>query len=455
MKKIITIILFAVNAAGATSQVNLLRYNDNFNYLKVDSISKKGTEKLKYIPISGTTTISFGGEIREQLQFYKNINFGDVPMTFSTATTWQLWHRVMAHSNIEIGKKLRVFTQLSSTHRFINPNPLTAEIDQNDLSLHQLFAEYRVNKNWMIRMGRQELFYGNHRLLTFREGPNTRLAFDGAIIKVAAGKHKLDIMTLSPVIAKEGIFDDENFKDLIVGIYGTEKAKSKTIGFDYYFLNYYTKRRKYNFTSGKEDRQIVGLRFFSDKPAFKYEFEGTYQWGTFNNLRINAYSISVDVNHKVLASKSMVTGIAGGYVTGDRKNEDNQLNTYNLLFSKPQYGLTAPIGATNIITLIPYIKLNPVKKSNLYTGANFMWRQSNNDGSYSPGAIEMRPVPELLLASNKKRIGTLLIMEFNYFVNYHLSFSADASYFFAGNYVKETGKGKDITYLSFKASYKF
>lgn len=455
MKKIITILLFITAVTAAKSQVNLLRYNDNFSYLKADSVSKKGSEKLKYIPLSSRSSISFGGEIREQLQYYRNINFGDVPRTFTTVTTWQLWHRVMLHSNIEAGKRFRVFTQLESTHRFINPNPLTPEIDQNNLGLHQLFADLQFNSNWMIRAGRQELSYGNHRILTFREGPNTRLAFDGAIIKFTDGKHKLDIMVLSPVISKEGVFDDEAFKDRITGVYGTEKTKSNVTGFDYYFLNYAAKRRQYNFTGGKENRQVIGLRFFSDKPLASYELEGTYQFGKFNNLRINAYSIAADISYKVIARKNMLAGIAGNYVTGDRNSEDGQLNTYNLLFSRPQYGLTAPIGATNIIAIVPYIKINPVKKSNLYTAANFMWRQSSQDGTYSPGAIEMRPSPQWVFVSGKKRIGTLLIMEFNYFMNNHFSFASDASYFLAGNYVKTTGKGKNIAYLSFKASYKF
>ena len=85
----------------------------------------------------------------------------------------------MAHANVDVGQKARVFVQLSSTYRFLNPNPFTQEIDQNELSLHQAFIDYRLNKNWAARIGRQEMSYGSHRLITFREGPNTRLTFDG------------------------------------------------------------------------------------------------------------------------------------------------------------------------------------------------------------------------------------------------------------------------------------
>ena len=70
-------------------------------------------------------------------------------------------------------------------------------------------------------------------------------------------------------------------------------------------------------------------------------------------------------------------------------------------------------------------------------------------------AIEIRPNSELLFASTQKGIGTLLVLESSYFVNSHFSFGFDTSYFFAGEYVKETGKGKDIIYVSTKLGYKF
>lgn len=84
-----------------------------------------------------------------------------------------------------------------------------------------------------------------------------------------------------------------------------------------------------------------------------------------------------------------------------------------------------------------------------------MWRQSNQDGTYSPAAVEVRPNPEVISSSTQKQIGTLLVLESNYSVNKNLSFAVDASYFFAGGYVKATEKGKDIIYFSFKGAYKF
>lgn len=239
----------------AQSQIDWLRYNDDFKSLKVDSVKKKGTQKLKYIALGSVVNISFGGEFREQMQYYRNFNFGDMPSAPNSPDTWQLWHRTMAHTNIEVRTKTRVFTQLGSTFRFLNPNKATPEIDENHLSLHQLFGEYHVNCKWLVRLGRQEMSYGSHRLITFREGPNTRLSFDAAVIKYATEKRNVDIIAISPVISRKGVFDDGTLKDYILGVYATEKLIPRRLDVDCYILNFESERRKYNYQEGADSRR--------------------------------------------------------------------------------------------------------------------------------------------------------------------------------------------------------
>jgi hypothetical protein len=441
--------------AQAQSQIDFLRYNDNFSYLKSDTIKKKGTEKLKHLPIGTIGNTSLGGEVREQLQYYKYFNFGEPPSPSNQSNTWQLWHRAMAHANIELGSKMRIFTQVGSTFRFLNTNAPIPEIDENHLSLHQLFGEYKFSRNWTARIGRQEMSYGSHRLITFREGPNTRLAFDAAVIKYNSEKRKLDLIALSPVVSRKGVFDDGTFKDFIIGIYATEILLPKKLVLDYYFLNFESNRRKYNYKAGTDSRRVAGFRAFSQNRVANYEAEATYQFGTFNDLRVNAYSLSVDMNVSLLPKSGLIFGIAGNYVSGDKDNSDTHLNTYNPLFSKPQYGLTAPIGASNVITFNPYLRISPTRKMSILAGVYFMQRQSDQDGTYTPDGTELRPRPEKLFIATEKEIGTLLVLESIYSVNNHLSFAFDASEFFAGKFLKQTGKGKDISYLALKASYKF
>jgi hypothetical protein len=183
--------------------------------------------------------------------------------------------------------------------------------------------------------------------------------------------------------------------------------------------------------------------------------ESTYQSGKFNNLEIDAFGISMDLNYKISVKNNVIIGVAGNYISGDKDRTDNELNTYNLIYSKPSYGLAAPIGSSNIENINPYVKLNPTKRLFLQAGVYFMQRNSNQDGTYSPGMAQLRPNREKLYASTSREIGTQYSLETNYILNNHVSFAADLAYFDAGAYVKETGKGQNITYLSIKSSIKF
>lgn len=447
------VVTMIVATASAQSKISLARYDDDFSSLKNDTL-KKGLDHLKYLPLWKNSYISFGGELREQFQSYDNTNFGDVPPTFSDATATQLWQRALLHTNIELGSHWRFFIQLNSTLRLFNDNPVVPEIDENQLSLHQAFAELKV-KNWNFRLGHQEMYFGNHRVITVREGPNTRLAFDGLVVKRKFRNGTIDFFAVSKVISKQYVFDDESMHDGLYGIYGTQYFKDHKFGLDYYLIDFQSRVRKYNYHSGFEDRSTCGIRLFSNLKTINFEFEGAYQTGKFNDLDINAYNIVADVNVAVLPSKKGIIGFAANVASGDKSSTDDELNTYNLLYAKPAYGLAAPIGATNMISFYPYVKINPVQKLNVLAQVFFLARNSDQDGTYSPGMIQNRPRPNALYSSDKKTLGEFYVLETNYQQTKNLSFAFDASYFNADSYPKETGNGKNITYLSFKSTFKF
>lgn len=451
---IVLLVLYLISYNGAFSQaiISPLRYNDDFNYLKNDSL-KNGFEAIKYLKLGNLSYISLGGELREQLQYFENINFGDVPPNYLDRKTFQLWHRFLVHSNLEFNENYRVFIQLNNTLRFLNKNPIVKEIDENQLSLHQAFAEIKQS-NFIFRLGRQELLYGNNRLISVREGPNTRLSFDAVIIKYFDKLNSIDFIYSSPVISNQYVFDDQHFKETLMGIYGTFIPQKKKIGLDYYAINFQSKLRQYNFESGYENRQTFGVRSFSKFKNLNFEFEASYQTGKFNDLRIEAYNLFADVNYAFLEKEKLKIGVSYNRASGDKNNTDNKLNTYNLLYAKPAFGQAIPIGSTNLVSIFPYVKTNPLPNLSLLGQVFFIARESSFDGIYSPGMVQNRPKPNQLFISKEKTLGTFYVFESNYNMSKNLAFAFDASFFKAGKFIKSTGQGKDITYLSFKSTFK-
>jgi hypothetical protein len=267
---------------------------------------------------------------------------------------------------------------------------------------------------------------------------------------------RVDALLAYPVFQVPKINDDIKFKDRVMGVYATQALVDKRVYMDLYWLSFQGKRLKYNLVGGEEHRESFGTRLFSKAPRFNYEVEATYQIGKFNQLNINAFSVSGDVNLRLSDKLKLTLGLAGNYISGDQKQNDTQLNTFNLLFSKPSFGLAAPIGASNITNLNPYLRWQPLKKMQLLAGIYFLSKQSVNDGVYSPGMVQTRPVrPDALFVSQKKKIGNQYAFEAAYQFNRQWAFFADFAHFPAGDFVRETGKAKAISYLSGKIAYKF
>ena len=256
-------------------------------------------------------------------------------------------------------------------------------------------------------------------------------------------------------MSKQYIFDDQSLKEGLIGVYATQYFSDRKIGLDYFAVNFQSKSRKYNCKPGSENRQTYGIRLFSNLKKINFEVEGAYQSGKFSDLIIDAYSVLADANIMVLPGKKGIIGLAASVASRDKNSGDNKLNTFNLLFAKPAFGLGILIGSTNMISLYPYIKINPVQKLNIVVQVFFLSRKSNQDGTYSPGMVQNRPRPNSIFSSDKKILGEFYVLETTYQPTNNLSFSLDASYFRAGSYPKATGKGKDIAYLSFKSTFRF
>ncbi|SMG47067.1 Alginate export [Marivirga sericea] len=460
--RLLIFVILTLNSTLVLSQtgpIKIFRNIDDFAYVQNnDSTKLKYYEKLKYMSLAedGRINISFGGEIREQYQFFNNENFGDLPPNVEPDNNGHLWHRVMAHAHLRLGDQWRVFGQFNSTFAF-GKSFLTPQIDENRLSLHQAFVRWQPNKGrgFFTQIGRQEFGIGSEYIIAMREGPNTRLTFDAALVGVEREKHKLYSFVATPVVSQVGVFDDTHISEYIWTLYWVNQLKKLQL--DLYYFGFYGEENRYNYAEGIEQRQSLGIRLYNlPQNPFMYDAIAVYQFGQFEELSISAYNLMVISGYRFKKGKqTWIPGLTLNLSSGDQSPNDDRLNTYNMLYSRPTFGLSAPIGASNIINIKPTLEYDPQPNIRIIMSGYFMYRHSINDGTYTPGRVQTRPLPFQLFQSSEKEIGKQMSLEIWYLKNANWSFFADASYFTPGNYVKETGQGRPITYLSAKASFKF
>jgi hypothetical protein len=359
----------------------------------------------------------------------------------------------MFHTNLAYKNNFRLFAQLNNTVRFLNPNPITSQIDENLLSTHQLFMEYKFKNHWVFRVGQQELAYSSERFVASREGPNTRLTFQAATLKYISPRNKLDFFTSKPMKMNTGVFDDVPASESLYGIYYTHNSSKSRFNLDLFYFNSESNLRQYMFKKGNEYRHTFGTRLYSSLGPWNYDVELAKQVGAFDQLSISSYMAVWDFN--VSPAKYFYLGFSGNYVPGDKSKSDSELNTFNTLYAKPPFGQTVALNITNTINLSPYFRYQHTNKWLATLRSSFVTRESLVDGIFTPNMTPLRPVLGKNKDSNARRVGNIFALDVNFFPTKNISLQFELGYCLAGNYMSDTGNGRDVMYFALKNAFKF
>jgi hypothetical protein len=428
-----------------------LRYDEDY---KKDSSHTNWYSKAKYSPLSagGNTYISFGGEVRLQYFYIKNDSWGDEPED----KDGYVLSRYLLHADIHASKHFRTFLQVQSS--IANGKSSTSPVDENPLDLHQAFVDYSVELNaktkMLLRLGRQELSYGSQRLVSVRDGPNNRQAFDGAKVGITHEKYRFDLFYSHYVASKKDIFDDGWNKNMkFWGSYVTLNKIPVLQNIDVYYLGLWRSNAKFDDGSGSELRHSVGARFFGKQHAVKYDLEALYQFGNFNNQDISAWTASVNMAYQFnhLEYRPEI-GLKTELISGDKNYGDNRIQTFNPLFPRGAYfGLAALIGPSNLIDIHPSLSFELTPRLDWNMDYDIFWRYSLNDGIYAPNTSLMYSGKN----SARRNIGQQVSTEFVYIPNPFLYFRVEFTWFKTEAYLKDVTAGKDILFTGITAQVKF
>lgn len=438
---------------GYAQNIARLRFDDDFTFLKTDSLKTTWKEKIKNVSLGSHFQWSLGGEWREQYQSYEHLNFGEVPADFVTASPHQIMHRIMFHANLTYKKSFRLFAQLNNTARFLNPNPITSQLDENLLSIHQLFLDTHIKGNWILRLGKQEYSWGQERFVATKEGPNTRQPFFGATLKYMSQRNKLDIFTSNPIKMNPGVFDDVRSSEIFSGIYFTHASSKSRNNFDLYYFNLQSKLREYMLNKGFENRHTFGARIYSSLGPWNYDVELAKQTGSFEALIISSFMAVWDFN--ISPIQHFYLGFSGNYVSGDHSSSDNELNTFNTLYARPPFGQTVSLNIANTINMSPYLRYQHNNKWLVTLRGSFISRESLADGIFTPNMTPLRPILGNKIVSDARQVGNIFALDANFLPTKNLSLQAEFGYCVAGDYMSDTGNGRNVLYFALRNAFKF
>jgi hypothetical protein len=433
---------------------NNLRTLDNNHNLASDTTDWRFFRSIKEIRLSGKTPlpiISFGGEIREQLRYFNNLNFGDaIP-----GNDFYLQQRYMIHADLSINKYLRLFTQLNSTN--VNWKNSVSSVDKEKLDFMQAFLDIRIDVlHSSFRFGRQELSYGSERIIGTGDGPNNRQTFDGLKYTFNFNKLTGDFILVRPVTFLPDIFDNAWGKDHLISVgYWTLALKNKSLLDLYYFGDYRqcVSNEGVNFT---EKRHSIGIRLSKSSGSFYYDIEGILQRGVSDTQNIQGWHFSSITGYRLRDHPlSPNIQLKVSVYSGNKDSTDNKINSFVPISARPAVNILLPIGPTNIILLAPKGTIEIANGLNFSLTCFAIWRLRKTDGLYSRDMEFMTRPPDNPNENLGLYVAGGIYAELAYIFSKHFDISLQVGYFFPGEYIRNTGLGKDVQAAALKAYYRF
>lgn len=453
-------------AAPTAPAYTVVRYDEDYSYLKDPSLRADPFDPIKYIPLTTDPAwyASLGGQIRDRYEYFNHNLFGAGPQDQDGYNLL----RVMANADVHLGPNLRVFVQgISATEQGRNGGPRAFDVDEFDL--HQGFVDLKIpfddRDSFVFRAGRQDLSFGAQRLVGALDWANIPRSFDGFRGTFATADNRLDVFYARPVLADKYDLDSDVPGTSLSGIYDTWKlpgalAKAHT-QLELYGL--YVNRAKITFppegTSG-ENRYTLGGRLSGNPKPFDFDIEPDYQFGRFNGGNISAYSLASVVGYTFDDLACTPRPFVGfDIASGDRHPHDGNLGTFDQLFASGHmyFGYIDAIGRQNIIDLHPGIDFTLltnrqyVQKLTTTVEYHQFWRQSDSDAVYNASGGVLRASG----SSSASSVGSELDLLANWQVNRHLLVCAGYSHFFAGEFIDQTGAHQDIDFVYCGLTYTF
>ncbi len=238
--------------------------------------------------------LDIGGEAR--VRYHAENNHRGLGLTGVDDNFFLTRYRMFA--NLRVNDYFRVYGEYlyaDSGGETFNNRP----IEENRGEIQNLFLDTRLTESLSLRLGRQELLFGDQRLISPLDWANTRRTFQGARGTYTGDCWTVDGFFVNPVnrnAANESKIDDANEDVDFYGVYATN-ANTAFGTFDAYYLglnnqiadfDYHTlgTRVAGQFQNGNMYAMESGIQFGSNSPGYGDHSAGFFTGGLGRQLNL-------------------------------------------------------------------------------------------------------------------------------------------------------------------------
>jgi hypothetical protein len=369
-----------------------------------------------------------------------------------------LLQRMRIYGDVHFGDCFRTYLEaIDATSAGERLTPRLTE--ENRFDALNLFGDARVLDEhggalW-LRGGRQELLYGNQRLISPLDWGNTRRTFDGAKLFWRGACWNVDGFWTRPVPFSQHVNNDHNFdhpdpNQEFYGVYATHKDW-RNHKLDLYYL----RLAKYDGATPFQNHTLGG-RWEGKREAWLWEVEGGYQFGGFGPRDHSAGFYTLGAGRKLANLKwNPVVWVYYDWASGDRDPADGVHGTFNQLFplGHKYFGWMDLVGRQNIEDWNVQLTLTPHPTLEFVIWWHTFHLQQARDALYDAGGVPIRHDPTGAAGSD---VGSELDLTLRWTFRPRADVLFGYSHLFPGRFLLDTpggAPGRDFYYTQFSLRF--
>ena len=306
------------------------------------------------------------------------------------------------------------------------------------------------------RLGRQEIAFGDQRLVGHANWLNSGRTFDAARVMVRTSAAQIDLFAASLVRILDDEFDKSGNGNRFAGAYVTSGAVVPKGTIEPYVFW----RRDANLRSeaGGFDalhQVTTGGRFVGKLPArLDYNIEAAIQRGSLGPDSIRAWAGHWHLRETLPGAGTPHLVAEYNYASGDANPADGVRGTFDQLYptAHDKYGLADQVGWRNIHHVRIGFDVTPIKQTPIAVSYHAYWLAESRDALYAASGASLARIAS---GAASTRVGQEIDVQISRPLTPQLALAAGYSHLVPGPFLEQATPGKSYSGPFVMATYVF
>jgi len=391
------------------------------------------------------------GEFRERMEGFDGLGFN------STREDLYWLSRFRFNATVTPSKQLSFQAQVQDARVARKTVGPTAAPFKAAMDLRMAFADVGAASGPVtVRAGRQELVYGEQRLVGHVSWLNAARTFDGVKATFRTKAFAADVFATSVVRILESEFDKSGAGNRFAGVYATTTKLIPLASVEPYVLF----KRDVNLRPeagglGTLKETTTGVRVAGRLPArLDYGVEMAMQRGSLGTDDISAWAGHWQLRETFPGRTAIRLTSEYNFASGDSDPTDNVRGTFDQLYPTPhdKYGLADQIGWKNVHHARAGFEITPFKGFPVTTNYHSWWLAEEKDAIYNAGSTSLARVAT---GAADRHVGQEIDFQVSRALTPQIQAAAGYAHIVPGAFLKEATPGASYSHPYVMVTYVF